>query len=133
MSIVPPSKRHYKKPCVRILRALYGLQRAGADFGEKARRILRSLGFREIRDVASSVFIKFPVLLIVYSDDHYFAGPRSAVKREYVVLDARFGYSKKGAAKVESDTAYFVGKSREPLVREPLGRCVLGNAERLRL
>ena len=45
-------KKGLKKPCIRIKKALYGLQRAGADFGEKARRILLSLGFVEVKGVS---------------------------------------------------------------------------------
>jgi len=97
LGLVPGTKKHLRRPCARIRRALYGLKRAGADFGEKARRILISLGFEEIRDVTASVYVKGNILLIVYSDDHYISGPEKEVRIEYAILDERFGYSKKGA------------------------------------
>lgn len=111
--ILPDKKKNMRRPCIRIRKALYGLKRAGADFGEKARRTLISLGYEEIRDVTASVFVKWPIMLIAYSDDHYFSGPKDIVDREFDVLDKTFGYSKKtGEAKGSADI-YFVGISRQ--------------------
>lgn len=70
LSTVPKSKQHFRRPCARIRRALYGLKRAAADFGEKARRILQPLGFTEIRDVTASVYYKWPVMIIVKMATH---------------------------------------------------------------
>lgn len=58
-----------RKPVARIWLAFYGVKRAGADYGERARRLLKGIGFQQVRDVVMSVFIRWPVLLILYSDD----------------------------------------------------------------
>lgn len=100
------------KPVCRMLRALYGFKRAGADWGEKVKQILKAAGWSYVLDVAQSVFLKWPILLILYTDDLLLSGPKDIVLREYDVLDKLLGFSKKVK---QRELTMFVGLSYRPL------------------
>ncbi len=111
--------RSMKDPVALARKASYGFKRAGGDFSEKARRShVRNLGYRQIRDIAMSVFLRWPILLIVYSDDMNPNGPKKECYYAYEELDRVFHFSKKNRCPVLTE---FTGLRRQALGKDPLG------------
>jgi len=100
------------KPVVPLKRTLYGLQRAGFDFGIWLRKILVSKSWRWIRDIGdTSLYVRGSVLLGVYTDDLKFAGPKAAVESAFSELHKLVGFSAKSLTG-DSDAA-FIGIEAE--------------------
>ena len=106
-----------KDPVAKAEKAFYGFKKAGDDCGERFKCVFVGLGYRQIRDVATSVFIRRPILLIVYSDDLRINGPKQAAWAAYNELDGTLQSSKKGTP---FDTKY-VGIVRDPLGTDKYG------------
>lgn len=111
--LFPDRIKTMKDPVARCRKAFYGFKRAGADAGEKAARKLKKLGFKQIKDVAMSVFVRWPILLIVYSDDMNPNGPAGPCWEAWKQLDKEFVFSKKNPSAMLTK---YIG-----IVRVPLG------------
>ena len=110
--VMPAAWQAMTKPVVPLKRTLYGLQRAGFDFGIWLREILLSKAWRWIRDIGdTSLYVRGSVLLAVYTDDLKFAGPRTEVESAFHELHKLVGFSAKSLTG-ESDAA-FIGIEAE--------------------
>ena len=67
-------KDDMKRPVVRLIKALYGLARAGFDWMKFARDRLTSVGWKEI-NAAENLYKKGTTILALYVDDLMFTGP----------------------------------------------------------
>lgn len=92
----PASWSKYRLPVTRVIMALYGLKRSGLDWGVKARKVVLSLGFEPIRDFTDdSIFLRGPVLLIIYTDDFLFSGPHDLALQAWKECNHALGFSTK--------------------------------------
>jgi hypothetical protein len=82
---------------MQLLGALYGLKRAGLDWGIKVRTdMLLVLGFTWIRDCGeTSVFLRGKVVCVVFTDDFVFGGPEPQNTTAFEDVHRHFGFSKK--------------------------------------
>ena len=66
----------YRRPCVRLWRALYGHPDSGTFWEQHCDKALKSVGFVALEDVPSAYYHKgLKILLTVYVDDFKMAGP----------------------------------------------------------
>ena len=82
----------FRCPVMPLHKALYGLQRSGFDWGEKAVTVLEYNEWRRIKDVQELMFFQHcaggTCILVVYVDDAIVAGPTSEVHRLMSLLRA---------------------------------------------
>ena len=110
--VTPAAWAGMRKPVIPLRRTLYGLQRAGFDFGMWLREVLGSRGFTWIRDIGdTSLYVRSNVLLAVYTDDLKFAGPMEEVDYAFHELHQLVGFSEKSMMG-DSDAA-FIGIEAE--------------------
>jgi hypothetical protein len=110
--VVPAAWAGMVKPVLPLRRTLYGLQRAGFDFGMWLREVLTSKSWSWIRDIGdTSLYVRNNVLLAVYTDDLKFAGPYQEVDAAFNELHSLVGFSEK-SLQGDSDAA-FIGIEAE--------------------
>ena len=89
--VLPPTlwpeswrNRGLKRPVLRLRRALYGLQRSGFDWAEKAHDVLSAHGWQVIPDVVDSMYMLQKkgqtCILALYVDDTLASGPRELLR-----------------------------------------------------
>jgi hypothetical protein len=77
----PPSWKGYSDPVTPIEGSLYGLPRAGHEWGTKAKKFMQSKNYTQVVDTGEeSIWLKqfpeskYPVLIILYVDDFEISG-----------------------------------------------------------
>ena len=83
----------YIDPVCQLAGALYGLQRAGFDWGWQNRDKMISINYTCVRDIGEdSLYFKWDCMVILYSDDYAVAGPADQAELVITELDEAFGF-----------------------------------------
>ena len=97
----------WKRPVVRLHRAIYGLKRSGFDWAAKAQRVLLEHGWRPVLDEQENFFWKVVIgellILCLYVDDLLAAGPEAVLRPELEAMRCPEYASPAG----DSDLPYF--------------------------
>lgn len=113
----------YVRPVMKLVKALYGLPRAGLDWGMEARQRLDSSGFKHVRDTGEdSVFIKeyadgVRIVVVLYTDDLLVAGSGKRALQARKELRQVLGIPDKGD--VHEQLKDFIGVERQVVFRSP--------------
>jgi hypothetical protein len=119
----PHKHRKMKNPVVKLVKALYGLKRSGLDWGELVRDTLLKRGWTWIRDVGeTSLYHKKDVMLLIFTDDFKFSGPRDEAYAQWHEVDKLFGFS--DDSREDPESSNFVGIEREIYAGPPGTRAV---------
>jgi hypothetical protein len=115
----PKSHARFRKPCVRLYKALYGLRRSGLDWGTKVRNemisALPGMGYKLCRDCGeTSVFYKGDIVVVIFTDDFKIAGPAPQVRAAFEALHKQFGFSDSSYKKPEEPGFVGVERTRLP-------------------
>lgn len=72
-----PEAKKFRCPVVRLVNALYGLERAGADWHYHAEQVFTKLGYVKVGKCgAGTIYKKGQVMTLLYVDDFGIGGPR---------------------------------------------------------
>lgn len=116
----PAEWSKFRKPVMKLVKALYGLPRAGLGWGIAARNRLAGAGFTHVRDICDgSMFVKgFPdgnVVVVLYTDGLAISGCRKRALEARVELRKALGIPGKGG--LYEELKDFIGVSRVVLFR----------------
>ena len=77
--LTPKEYSHLERPCVRLVRALYGHPESGWHWGKRFKEIMSSMNGVHLDDFQSSYwFPKEKLLMTLYVDDMLLSGPQEA-------------------------------------------------------
>ena len=75
---MPKKWRHLRRPCVRLIKALYGHPEAGGHWERHLEKVVVGLGGKRVPNHASCFWFKdTKLLLTIYVDDLLLSGPAS--------------------------------------------------------
>ena len=76
--LTPPEYRHFKQPCVRLVRSLYGHPESGYHWDQRLREVMKLLEGQHVDEFPSSFWFPQRKLLVTcYVDDILCSGPSS--------------------------------------------------------